>query len=103
MGKAILEVVIDEWEKYPLSTMLFVPDGLEVTPRMEVFLVPFVNRLSRGPAGTRYYLGIEQIRDVVDALKQEGLEPTAEQKFLAVKHYAENDAFIDPTELCGPM
>jgi hypothetical protein len=102
MGKSILRIVIDAWDKYPLSTMLFVPDELEVTPDMEVVLVPFVNRFSHGPAGTRYYLGIEQIRDVVDALKQEGLDATAEQKFLAVKHYAENDAFIDPKELNSP-
>jgi hypothetical protein len=102
MGKATLEIVIEEWDKYPASTMLFIPDGQEVTPHTEFVLVPFVDRFSAGPAGTRYYLGIEQIRDVVDALNREAFDATAEQMFLAVKHYAENDAFIDPDELCGP-
>jgi hypothetical protein len=84
METVALREVIENWKRYSLSTMVFVPDGAEVTADAEVVLVPFVNRSSHGPAGTSYYLGIEQIRDVLDALKQEGLDPTPEQKFLAV-------------------
>lgn len=99
MGKTILIDVIDRWQNYPLSTMIFIEDGAEVAPQTEVVLVPFVERFSRGPAGTSYFLEIEQIRDVLDALRQEGVCPTPQQKFLAVKYYAENDAFIDPRSL----
>ncbi len=99
MGIVVLGTVIETWADYPISTMLFVQDGVVVSADTEVTIVPFVGRSSRGPEGTRYYLGIEQIRDVLDALTQEGVSATPRQKFIAVNHYAENDAFIDPKAL----
>jgi hypothetical protein len=53
--------------------------------------------------GTVYFLGIEQIRDVVVGLEgQLGRSASSTERLRAVLHFARHDAFIDPELAADP-
>lgn len=99
MGQQLLDV-IRSWQKYPLSDSIYVARDADVSGATVVDVVSHED--DPAPSRDRYLIGIEQIRDIVEGLTEFfGAEPTSDEAVRSVLYYAENDAFLDPSELRG--
>jgi hypothetical protein len=69
----------------------------------EVAILPFDPKRKRVFEGQFYFLGIEQIRDVIEGLEEQlGRLTSLAERLRATIHYAKHDAFIDPQTVAGP-
>jgi hypothetical protein len=89
------------WDQYDLGDEIFIPSDLSnLTLEAEVHVLPFDEYRGREFEGRHYFLGIEQIRDVIEGHEaQLGRPLTPIERLKATVHYARYDAFIDPAEL----
>lgn len=98
MGSKLLIDVIRAAQSFDGAEQLFVPEGVAPAVDTPVEIRDFGNEPA--PAeGQRYFLGLEQVQDVVDALREELPDPSDDQLVQAVVYYSERDAFIDPSLL----
>lgn len=101
MGLAILGEVLSDWRRYELDDSIYVPLGVEVSNETKVHVLHFDRTRKRVFDGQRY-LGIEQVRDVVEGLdRQLGRAATPTERLRAVLHFVRHDAFIDPRGAVG--
>jgi hypothetical protein len=99
MGMALLVDVLSEWSSYELDDDIYLPPGKEPSLELMVSILPFDPTRKRIFEGQEYFLGIEQIRDVIDGLEaQLGRVATPLERLRAAIHYARYDAFIDPRD-----
>jgi hypothetical protein len=100
MGLALLKDILTDWSKYELDDSIYVPAGSVAALDLEVNVLPFDPLRKRIFENQEYWLGIEQVRDVVEGLQDQLERPASpEERLKAVAHYAKFDAFIDPNEL----
>ncbi|WP_444547645.1 DUF7716 domain-containing protein [Sorangium atrum] len=97
MGTPLLKEVLQEWEKYEPDDDLYVPSGTSVTLNTPVVILPFDRHRPRRVEDLEYILSFEQVRDAIVGLEaQLRRDTSAEERLVAVLHYARHDAFIDP-------
>ena len=100
MGTSLLGDVLDDWSSFELDDEIYVPAAVELSLDTPVRVLPFDPNRPRMVNHEKYFLGIEQVRDVVDGLRQElRRPPTGYERLKAVLHYVQHDAFIDPGAL----
>jgi hypothetical protein len=100
MGPAILRDVLQDWPDYELDDSIYLPAGSVPSLDLKVNVLAFDPTRGRSFEGQEYWLGIEQVRDVVEGLEgQLGRSATPPERLKAVAHYAKRDAFIDPADL----
>ena len=100
MGIALLRDILGDWSSYELDDSIYVPAGSVPTLDLEVSVLPFDPLRKRSCYGRDYWLGIEQLRDVVVGIQsQMKRQLQLEERLKAVAHYAKHDAFIDPRDL----
>ena len=103
MGKALLKEVLSSWDQYELDDQIYVPSGVPLTLDTEVAV--FVDKnYARGHlvCDLEYFLGFEQVRDQIEGLEHYfGRSTTPEERLIAVLHYAEFDAPLDPEEVAA--
>ena len=101
MEITVLGDVLNDWGKYDLDDSVYLPAGVNPSLDLAVSIVPFDPLFEPGRIfnGQEYLLGIEQVRDVVEGLRDQlGRPPTLGERLRAVVHYAHYDAFIDPRD-----
>jgi hypothetical protein len=99
MGLTILGDILSDWSKYELEDSIYVSKGTQPTLEGPARVIPFESELERDVEHEKYFLGIEQVRDVVEGLEaQLGRIATPQERLRAAVHYALNDAFIDPRD-----
>ncbi len=102
MGISILADVLNNWDKYELDDSIYLPSDKEPLLDLVVSVLPFDPTRKRIFEGQEYFLGIEQIRDVIEGLEDQiGRTATSIERLRAVIHYARCDAFIDPQDAVG--
>jgi hypothetical protein len=102
MGMALLIDVLTNWGKHELDDAIYLPSGKEPSLDLMVSVLPFDPARKRIFEDQEYFLGIEQIRDVIDGLEaQLGRAAMPLERLRAAIHYARHDAFIDPQEAVG--
>jgi len=102
MGTALLGEVLSDWGRYELDDSIYFPAGKEAALDINVSILPFDPMRKRVFKDQEYFIGIEQIRDVVEGLEaQLGRTATLDERLRAVVHYARHDAFIDPRDAVG--
>jgi hypothetical protein len=97
---ALLSEVLANWSTYELDDSIYL-SALEL-PDLETPVTIFAcdPKRPRVFEGKHYFLGIEQVRDVIDGLEEQLRRPASlVERLRAVIHYAEHDAFIDPQAL----
>lgn len=95
-----LSEVVAQWNRYELDDEIYCPVGAELTLDTGVEVLPFDRNRPRQLEGSEYLLGIEQVRDAVEALEQLlGRTSTGGERLKAVLHYSKHDAFIEPHDL----
>jgi len=100
MGTLVLRNILHGWQRYELDDSIYLPAGASPSLDLEVIVLPFDPGRPRVFDGQEYWLGIEQIRDVVEGLETQLHRSTsADERLKAVAHYAQYDAFIDPANL----
>ena len=100
MGFPLLRDILSDWSNYELDDSIYLPSGSEPTLDLEVAVLPFDPLRKRKHLGQEYWLGIEQVRDVVEGMQsQMKRQLQLEERLKATAHYARYDAFIDPGEL----
>ena len=100
MGSSLLEDVLTNWSGYDLDDSIYLPEGSEPSLKLQVNVLSFDPLRKRTFAGQVYWLGIEQVRNVVEGLQgQLKRQATLDERLKAVAHYAKFDAFIDPDNL----
>jgi hypothetical protein len=70
MGIALLAEVLNDWHKYELDDSIYLPSGVEPSLDLVVNVLPFDPSRRRQFEGQEYFLGIEQVRDVIEGLKR---------------------------------
>jgi hypothetical protein len=87
-----------DWGRYELDDEIYIPSNMDnLSLDAEVNVLPFDPGRKRIFNGQRYFLGIEQVRDVIEGLEaQLGRPATPIERLKATLHYARHDAFIDP-------
>ena len=103
MGIALLRDVLMNWSRYELDDEIYPPSGMsDPSLDAEVNVLPCDPNRKRTFEGQSYFLGIEQIRDVIEGLEAQLRRPaTPIERLRAVVHYARHDAFIDPAAAVG--
>ena len=100
MGMAVLGDIIQDWRRYELDDSIYFPAGSAPTLDLEVSVLAFDPTRTRFFEGQEYWLGIEQIRDVIEGLENQlHRTTTPDERLKAVAHYAKHDAYIDPINL----
>ncbi len=99
MGLTVLGDILSDWSKYELEDSIYLPKGTSPTLDGLAQVIPFDPDRKRDAERGKYFLGVEQVRDVVEGLEaQLGRIATPNERLRAVVHYARNDAFIDPRD-----
>ncbi len=99
MGLTLLGDVLSSWEKCELDDSVYVPVGAILAVDLLVSVLPADPDGGRSFEEQEYFLGLEQIRDVVEGLEaQLGRKAKQTERLRAAVHYARHDAFIDPRE-----
>lgn len=102
MGLTLLGDVLSSWERYALDDSVYVPVGAILAVDLLVSVLPADPDGGRSFEEQEYFLGLEQIRDVVEGLEaQLGRKAKQTERLRAAVHYARHDAFIDPREASG--
>jgi hypothetical protein len=100
MGLSLLEDILTDWSVYELDDSIYLPAGAEPALTLPVKVLPFDPLRKRIFEGHEYWLGIEQVRGVVEGLQNQlERQTTPDERLRAVAHYAKFDAFIDPKDL----
>jgi hypothetical protein len=100
MGSAILKDILADWSKYELDDSIYLPRAMVPSLSLQVNVLAFDPLRKRIFQDQEYWLGIEQIRDVIEGLQNQlKRQATPEERLKAVAHYAKFDAFIDPGQL----
>lgn len=103
MGLTFLGDILSDWSKYELEDSIYLPKRTQPALDGRAQVLSFDPERKRDFEGDEYFLGIEQVRDVVEGLEaQLGRAATPDERLRAVVHYALNDAFIDPRDAVGP-
>ena len=92
--------MLANWSTYELDDSIYL-SALEL-PDLETLVTIFAcdPKRPRVFEGKHYFLGIEQVRNVIDGLEEQLRRPASlVERLRAVIHYAEHDAFIDPQAL----
>jgi hypothetical protein len=98
MESRLLKDVIARWRNFDIEDNLYVAPGDPLGADTLVVIHPASERPK--PSGLSYFIGVEQIRDVVEGLSADlGRAPTEDEAVRAVIHYAEFDA---PIHLADP-
>ena len=98
MGITVLRDVLADFRKYDLDGLIYLPAGMEPSLDAAVMVHPFDPAIDRRLEGLEGFLGIEQIRDVVEGLEaQLRRVTTPSERLRAATYYAQYDAFIDPS------
>jgi hypothetical protein len=101
--KILLGDILTGWKSYALDDSIYLPAGVEPKIDTPASVLPFDRTRGRSIPGQVYFLGIEQVRDVVEGLEgQLGRAATPSERLRAAVLYARHDAFIDPGEASGP-
>ena len=74
MGHAVLGERLGGWRKYELDDSLYLPIGS--VPSLEAIANVFAVMRKRLFEGQQYLLGIEQVRDVIEALQRQLGQPS---------------------------
>ena len=98
MGITLQRDVLMGWSQYQLDDSIYLLDGSgEPSLDTDVNVLPFDPTRKRTFEGQSYFLGIEQVRDVIEGLEEQLKRPaTPIERLRSVVHYARYDAFIDP-------
>jgi hypothetical protein len=100
MGITVLGNVLMDWSEYEIDDEIYIPcDVGNLSVDTEVHVLPFERYRGREFEGRHYFLGIEQIRDVIEDLEaylKRSLTPI--ERLKATVHYARYDA-NDPAAL----
>jgi hypothetical protein len=97
MGTTVLRDVLMGWDKYERDGVIYLSARAEPSLDTAVTVLPFDPGRSRRLEGQEGFLGIEQLRDVIEGLEaQLGRTATASERLRAAIHYARHDAFIEP-------
>ena len=100
MGFQVLSSVLGDWNGYELDDTIYVPAGAEPCLDSKIQVLSFEPTRSASFEGQIYFLGIEQLRDVVVGLEQQlGRRTSLEERLKAAIYYANNDAFINPHQM----
>jgi hypothetical protein len=100
MGPSLLGDILANWSAHELDDSIYLPAGSEPSLGQKVNVLPFDPLRKRIFEGQHYWLGIEQVRDVVEGLQHQlQREATPDERLKAAAHYARFDAFIDPKDL----
>lgn len=100
MGRTVLRNVLMDWAQHELDDEIYILNHMSPSLDTEVNVLSFDPNRERVFEGQSYFLGIEQVRDVVQGLEaQLGRSPTPIERLQAALHYARHDAFIDPAAL----
>lgn len=96
MGTTLLGEILRDWRGYELEDSIYLPAGKVAALDLIVRVLPFDPTMGRLFEQHEYWLGIEQVRDVVEGLEaQLGRTATPSERLRAVDHYAHYDAFMD--------
>jgi len=100
MGRSFLEDILTNWSGYGLEDSIYLPAGSEPSLTLQVNVLSFDPLRKRIFEGQEHWLGVEQVRDVVEGLQRQlKREATPDERLRAVAHYAKFDAFIDLANL----
>ena len=98
MGITVLMDVLADYGKYDLDGLIFLPTGMEPSLDAAAVVHPFDPAVDRRLEGLEGFLGIEQIRDVVEGLEAQLRRATTPgERLRAAAYYAQYDAFINPS------
>jgi hypothetical protein len=103
MGITLLRDVLMNWSQYELEDEIYVRNEMsDPSLDMEANVLPFDPARKRTFEGQKYFLGIEQVRDVIEGLEAQLRRPaTPLERLRATVYYAQHDAFIDPAAAVG--
>lgn len=104
MKHTVLKNLLSSTDGFELDDSLYVDEGAPLSIDSVVTVTEFDpdNRAGSKPHGTRYLLGIEQLRDAIEAAEMElGRRASVLERFRAVVHYSDYDAFADVDVLLG--
>ena len=104
MKRATLRDLLVSTDGFEPDDSLYVEAGMPLNVDSALTVIEFDpdHRAGRKPHGTRYFLGIEQLRDAIEAAEMElGRRASILERFRAVVHYSEHDAFADVDVLLG--
>jgi hypothetical protein len=91
--------VLNDWSGFELDDSIYLPAATEASLDVTVNVLPADRFRKRSFEGQDYFLGIEQVRDVIEGFEaQIGRTATLNERLRAVVHYARYDAFIDPDD-----
>ena len=80
--------------------MIYISSDAQLSVNMEVDILPADPSRPARFQGRIYLLGIEQIRDAIEAAETTlQRSATPEQRYAAIKHFFDNDAFISLGDL----
>jgi hypothetical protein len=100
MGITVLRNVLMDWSEYEIDDQIYIPCNLgDLSVDTEVHVLPCDLDRKREFQGLHYFLGIEQIREVIEDLEaylKRSLTPI--ERLKATVHYARYDA-NDPAAL----
>jgi prophage tail gpP-like protein len=89
----ISEEILSDWTTYELDDSIYAPAGSVKSLDLQVSVLPFDPLRTRAFDGQEYWLGIEQVRDVIEGLQDQlARRATPEERLKAVAHYAKFDA-----------
>jgi hypothetical protein len=100
MGKSVLRMILMNNDSFELDDMLYVADDAELRLDTDIDVLPADASRPARIVGQRYLLGVEQVRGAIEAAEGELQRvATLRERFAAVKHFAENDAFMPIEDL----
>jgi hypothetical protein len=100
MGLSLLRDILTDWSEYELDDSIYLPAGSEPSLTLRVNVLPFDPLRKRIFEGQEYWLGIEQVRNVIEGLQNQlQRQATLDERLKAVAHYARFDAFINTRDL----
>jgi hypothetical protein len=99
MGKFVLSEVLANIDKYEPHLVIYVANDQELSSDSEVELVDYVGPQTPKPAGKRYFLGVHDIRVILDTWSKwrGGRAPNDRERCEAVAFYAKYDGYIPVT------
>lgn len=93
--------ILESWQRFELDDEIYVPSGVPLTLDTKVTVFTGENHPPHRIFGdSESFLIFEQIRNQVEGFEEYfGRTMTLEERLIAVVHYAEFDAPINPVEL----
>lgn len=102
MGKSVLKHLLISTEHLEADDELYVEHDAGMHLDTVVNILPCDPTRPAQIPGWRYILGVEQLRDTIEALETNlNKKATLRERLLAVKYFIDHDAFISPESLPG--